>query len=88
MKLIVAILKNVDTDPVSNQLTDKGFLVTPIASSTGFLRQGQSMLMVGVEDDRVNEAIEMMNNCCSRTIEPYLRRATIYVLDLEHFERV
>ena len=83
MKMIVATLRDYDTEAVSNNLVEMGFTVTRIASTGGFLRQGRCTLMVGIDD-----AIQAINDICSPTVEPYLKRATIYVLNVEHFERV
>ena len=49
MKMIVAILKDEDTEPVTQALVDLGLCVTRIASTGGILRQGRSTLMVGVK---------------------------------------
>jgi uncharacterized protein YaaQ len=44
--------------------------------------------MVGVSEDRVDEAIQTINENCPPTIEPVLKRATVFVLNVEHFERI
>ncbi len=86
MKMMVAILRDEDTVSISNKMVDMGFNVTRIASTGGFLRQGRSTLMVGLEDEYVDQAIQAINEICVPTIEPYLRRATIFILDVEYFE--
>ena len=60
MKLIVVILRDNDNEPVSQGLIQQGFRVTRIASTGGFLRRGMSTLMIGVEDDRVEQAIAVI----------------------------
>lgn len=88
MKMIVVILKDEDTDLVSEALVDRGYHVTRIASSGGFLRQGRSTLMVGVPAEDVDAAIQIINKNCVPTIEPMLRKATVFVLNVEHFEQI
>jgi len=88
MKMIVAILQDEDEDPVSEALIDIGLCVTRIASTGGFLRQGRSTLMIGVDADHVDQAIQVINENCASKIEPILRRATIFVLNVEHFEQL
>lgn len=88
MKMIIAILRDFDTNSVSDKMFEMGFHVTRIASSSGFLRQGRSTLMVGVEDEQVDQAIQAINDNCSLTVEPYLRRATVFVLNVEHHEKL
>ena len=88
MKMIVAILQDDDAGTVSQAIQDSGLCVTRIASTGGFLRQGSSTLMVGVDDDRVDQAIDVINENCSPTVEPVHRRATLFVLNVEHFEQL
>ena len=88
MKMIVAILKDTDTDQVSQALIETGLCVTRIASTGGFLRQGRSTLMAGVEADKVDHAIHLINENCLLTVEPISRRATVFVLNVEHFEQL
>jgi len=85
-KMIVAILKDTDTVPVSEAMVDMGYCVTRIASTGGFLRQGRSTLMAGVDSDEVDKAIQAINENCLPTVEPILKRATVFVLNVEHFE--
>jgi uncharacterized protein YaaQ len=87
MKMVVAILRDQDNEVVTNSLVVKGFTVTQIASTGGFLRQGRSTLMVGVDDDKVDEAIQLINEKCELTVEPFRKRATIFVINVDHFEQ-
>lgn len=88
MKMIVVILRDEDTVPVSNKMVDMGFNVTRIASTGGFLRQGRSTLMIGMDDESVDHAIQAIHENCSPTVEPYLRRAVIFVLNVEYHEKL
>lgn len=88
MKMLVAILQDEDTDSVTHALTDVGFSVTRIASTGGFLRQGKSTVMVGIPDEMVDQAIHIINKNCAPRIEPVLKRATVFVLNVEHFEQI
>jgi uncharacterized protein YaaQ len=88
MKMIVAILKDEDAEAVSQALIGMGLCVTRIASTGGFLRQGTSTIMVGVENEKVDEAIKVIQENCAPTVEPILRRATVFVFNVEHFEQI
>ena len=88
MKMLVTILKDEDAESVTNGLSNIGLCVTRIASTGGFFRQGQSTLMVGVTEEKVDLAIETINDNCAITVEPIARRATIFVLNVEHFEQI
>ena len=88
MKMIVSILRDEDTEPVTTALANAGLCVTRIDSTGGFLRQGRSTLMIGVPKEKVDEAIGMINENCAPTVEPILRRATLFVVNVEHFEEL
>ena len=87
MKMIVAILKDEDAETVVQALMTSEFYITEIASTGGFLRQGSSTLMIGVDDESVDDAIQIININCSPSVEPMLKRATLFVLNVEHFEQ-
>ncbi|MDT8898769.1 MAG: cyclic-di-AMP receptor [Thermanaerothrix sp.] len=86
MKMIIAIVRDVDNDPVSRALTTAGFGVTCIASTGGFLRRGKSTLLVGVEAERVEAALEVIRKALTPPTEPGEQRAVIFVLPIERFE--
>lgn len=88
MKLIVAILRDNDNDPVSQALINSGFRVTRIASTGGFLRRGSSTIMIGVSDEKVDEAIEVIQQSSAPPVEPGIKRATLFVLNVEHFSQL
>ena len=60
MKLIIAIMSNDDSPAVSSALTKENYSVTRLATTGGFLRAGNTTLLVGCEDDRVDHAIEVI----------------------------
>jgi uncharacterized protein YaaQ len=88
MKLIISVLRDVDNEPVSQALVDQGFRVTRIASTGGFLRRGSSTLMIGVEDDKVDRAIELIKNSLTSPVEPGVNRVNLFVLNVENFHQV
>ncbi len=61
MKLIITIIPDTECDSVSLALTNKKFRVTQIASTGGFLRKGNATLLVGVEDEQLNEALDLIS---------------------------
>jgi uncharacterized protein YaaQ len=68
VKLIVAVLQGEDAAPAVQALNSSGFSVTRFSSSGGFLQQGNSTLLVGVDDDRVEDVVTVLReNCRERT---------------------
>ncbi len=85
MKMIIAIVRDRDTNPVSTALTSAEFRVTHIASSGGFLRRGNSTLFIGVDDEKVDVALDVIRTNLEPADDPEQKRATIFVLNVNHF---
>lgn len=64
MKLILAIVHNEDGQKVISSLNDNGFSVTKLATTGGFLRAGNMTLLVGTEEDRIEEALSIFKERC------------------------
>jgi uncharacterized protein YaaQ len=88
MKLIITIIADQDNEPVSQALIGKDFRVTRIASTGGFFRRGSSTLMIGVKDERVAEAIQLIRDTVSPAADLSMPRATFFVLNVENFTQI
>lgn len=67
MKLAVCILHNRDKNRIIDDLINAGFKFTIIGSTGGFLREGNTTLLVGVEEGSVESLREVLQrNCQSR----------------------
>ena len=64
MKLIIAIVQDEDSGRLISGLMDKGLGVTKLATTGGFLRAGNTTLLIGAEDERVEEAIGAIESVC------------------------
>jgi len=87
MKLVIAIIRDIDAGAVVEQLVSHGHRVTRVASTGGFLRRGNVTLLIGVEDQLVDAVIDVFREACSPP-EPGQCRATVFVVDAPHFEQV
>jgi uncharacterized protein YaaQ len=68
MKLIISIVNKEDSDTLLKALTEAGHKATVIATTGGFLREGNATVFVGVEDDKVEKVLELVKeNCHQRT---------------------
>ena len=85
MKMIIAILRDADNDPVSHALTSANFRVTTIASTGGFLHRGQTTLLIGTDDDQVTTALNLIKQNCSPATEPDQKRGIIFVLKVDDY---
>jgi uncharacterized protein YaaQ len=64
MKLVVAVVQDKDSNRLSNALVKEGFRATKLASTGGFLRAGNTTFMIGIEDERVGEVMQIIKANC------------------------
>lgn len=89
MKLIVAIVRDIEAEAVLSALVEGRFGVTRIASTGGFLRRGNTTFLVGIEDAKVDQALDTIRRVCSESNgAPDQRRATVFVLAVARFEQL
>ena len=109
MKLVFAIVQGEDAGQTVQALSGAGISVTRFASSGGFLQQGNATLLIGVEEERVGHALQLIReNCRERNryltpmppmvepgemfmpypVEVQVGGATVFVVDIEKFEKL
>ena len=70
MKMITAIINKKDVNEVCGALTRAGFYFTKMSSTGGFLTAGNATLLIGTQAEKVQEAISVIREHCSRREEP------------------
>jgi uncharacterized protein YaaQ len=109
MKLVFAIVHDEDGPKVMDELNKNGFSVTKLCSTGGFLKAGNTTLLVGVEETNLDAVIDVIrkksksrkqviNSSMTPSgmggmfmpypVEVVVGGATIFVIDVEHFEKV
>jgi len=63
-KLIMAMIHDEDAFQVIDALSEEGFRVTKLASTGGFLRAGNTTLICGVESNRLDELVRLIEKKC------------------------
>ena len=66
MRLIFAVIRDKDTNEAGNRLVQAGIGVTKLASTGGFLRDGNTTLMIGTEGDRVGQVMDILRETCAK----------------------
>lgn len=69
MKLIVAIINSDDSQNVLSEITKAGFYATKLTTTGGFLRAGNLTLLMGVEDEKVDELLDLLRANCRKREE-------------------
>lgn len=67
MKLIYAIIRNDNEDDVTAALNSEHFIITKLSTVGGFLRKGNVTLLIVTEDDRVEDAINIIKKECGQS---------------------
>ena len=87
MKLIFAIVRDADSDSVTQALTSAEFRVTRVASTGGLLHRGMTTLLIGLEAEQVEAAIQVLRKNCTPP-NAGEKRATIFVIPVDRFEQI
>ena len=64
MKLLIAIVQDEDASRLLTRLMDHGIGVTKLATTGGFLRAGNTTMLIGVSDEQVDETIHLIEEVC------------------------
>ncbi len=64
MKLIVAVIQDKDAQALMENLVKGGYSATKLASTGGFLREGNSTILIGVEDSEIEGVIGVIRKTC------------------------
>ncbi len=69
MKLIFAVIRDKDAGEALKGLVRKGIGVTKLSSTGGFLRDGNTTLMIGAPDEQVDAVMEVLGETCAQRTE-------------------
>ncbi|MDR0314342.1 MAG: cyclic-di-AMP receptor [Oscillospiraceae bacterium] len=68
MKLLIAVINKEDAGHVTDELTAAGMGLTKLSTSGGFLRAGNITIMAGIDDEKINDALEIIKNNSQKRI--------------------
>lgn len=80
MKLLMFITEANVTDSTVDALVEQGFRVTRLASTGGFLRKGNTTLLVGVEEEFAERAVAIAKRTAPGSL--------VITLELDRYERL
>jgi uncharacterized protein YaaQ len=109
MKLILAVVHDEDGVKLMEELNKNSFSVTKLATTGGFLKSGNTTLLIGTEEEKVQKVIDIITEksqtrkqvvaspmpvsglsggYTSYPVMVNVGGATIFVVDVERFEKV
>lgn len=80
MKLIIFVTDDTHADASVDALVEQGFRVTRLATTGGFLRRGNTTLLVGVENSQIERAHDLVRQTAPGTLA--------ITMDLDRYERL
>jgi uncharacterized protein YaaQ len=64
MKLMIAVVQDKDAFRLMEKLVKAGYSATKLASTGGFLREGNSTFLIGVDDTDIDKVLDVVKNTC------------------------
>ena len=64
MKLVMAIINDEDAPQIIDDLGEKGYSITKLATTGGFLRAGNTTLICGCTEDRIPDLVGTIEKRC------------------------
>jgi len=80
MKLAVFVVERSRADAAVDRLVAQGFRVTRLASSGGFLRRGNTTLLIGLDEHQLAQARDLIHDVAPGSL--------LLSLDLDRYERL
>lgn len=66
MKLVVAVIQDKDSNRLTDALADQNYKTTKLSTTGGFLKEGNTTLMIGCEDAHVDDVLNIIKDNCSQ----------------------
>ena len=99
MKLVLAVVANNAAEGLTDALLAAGFRTTRLASTGGFRREGNTTIMMGVEDEDVEPVLALLRSGAAtigvkksaqaqanqQTNSPPIGRGAVFILPLEGY---
>lgn len=93
MKLIIAIIDEQYSTKVIRKLMSEKIRTTKLASTGGFLSRGNITLLIGVDDDQVENIVGLVDGICKKSKiksgdEEVTVGANLFVVPIDGYYRV
>lgn len=88
MKLVIAIVHDDDVGGLLKSLVKADFRSTKLSTSGGFLRSGNTTLLIGIEEERLEELTHIIEKSCKSrketvTTPPLLGESSLMSMPIE-----
>ncbi|MCY6354789.1 cyclic-di-AMP receptor [Clostridium sp. ZS2-4] len=66
MKLVIAIIQDDYSRELIDVVTESGYMVTKLATTGGFLKTGNTTLLIGVKKEEVDTVVSLIKDVCQK----------------------
>lgn len=73
MKLAIVILSNKDVSKVLAATSEQGFFSTRISTSGQFLESGNTTVLFGVEEEKLDKLFEVIESNITKRVEKHIK---------------
>ena len=90
MKLILAIIQDHVAQDVLHELSENKIRATKLSSTGGFFKKGNTTILIGIEDEKVDRVKEMILNISKNkeTVDDINANTVLFVLNMNQLVRM
>lgn len=90
MKLILAIIQDHVAQDVLHELSENKIRATKLSSTGGFFKKGNTTILIGIEDEKVDRVKEMILNISKNkeTVDDITANTVLFVLNMNQLVRI
>lgn len=90
MKLIIAVIQDHVATDVLTELSNNKIRATKLSSTGGFFKQGNTTILIGVEDEKLEEIKEMILNISNKKeyIDEKTANTVMFTLNMDKLVRM
>jgi hypothetical protein len=90
MKLILAIIQDHVAQDVLHELSENKIRATKLSSTGGFFKKGNTTILIGIEDEKVDRVKEMILNISKNkeTVDDITANTVLFVLNMDQLVRM
>ena len=71
MKMVFAIISKADEDITVTALNEAGFFATRLSTIGGFLKKTNTSVIVGTEDEKVSQVLDILKKYAGKRVDTY-----------------
>lgn len=90
MKLILAIIQDHVAQDVLHEISENKIRATKLSSTGGFFKKGNTTILIGIEDEKVDRVKEMILNISKNkeTVDDITANTVLFVLNMNQLVRM